>query len=77
MPLCAQRIDCDVWNWLLAGFTLGLVEPNVTPLAVRVTLVDDKRVGLADVVVCAALGAGRGRFGRVEEWVAAFGAEEV
>lgn len=77
VPFGPQRIDRDFWYWLSTRFALRLVKPDMASLAVRMTLVYDKRVGLANIVLLSAFGPRRRRLGRVEKRVAAFGAEEV
>ena len=88
MPFRAHGTDGHIRDRLRAAFALGLEQSQMTSFAVRMTFMDHKCVGLACVggivasfsaaaVLAPELCARRGRMGRIEEWVAAFGAEEM
>ena len=46
MPFPSHRLDCQVRYRQLAPFALWLVQPQITPLAVRMSFLYNKRIGL-------------------------------
>lgn len=77
VPLGPHRANRHIGDRIPARSALGLVQPQMAPLAVRVSLVDDEVVRLPLSVTLVHGSAGRTRLGWVEEGIAAFRAEEV
>ena len=79
MPFCTHGADGDVGYWECTCSTFRFVKPQMTVLAVGMTLVNDECVCLSFVLVGMSGGfcTWRGRFGRVEKGIATFRAEEV